>query len=257
VTYLEAILLGIVQGIAEFLPISSDGHLLIAQDLLGREVGTMTLTVALHVGTLLSIIVVFWNDLLAALRKPRLCLAIGVATLPLIPVGLFLKETIDTTLQATIWAGAGLCLTAIVLGASGWIPQGDRALEDIRLRDAFLIGCCQAIAPLPGVSRSGMTIVGGLLVGLQREAAARFSFLIAVVALSGATLLYAKDIYETGATNSAAGPLIVGTVVSFVVGVAALHLLLKVVARRKLGWFAIYCAVVGLAVIVWQLTAGE
>lgn len=253
-TYLELLFLGIVQGIAEFLPISSSGHLTILQALLGRSLETSAINVVLHLGTLVSIGVVFWKDLLALPRQPRLCLAILIATLPLIPMGLFLKDWLDATFQSVIWAGVCLCVTAMLLASFPRIEHGERSLADIRLRDAIAIGLFQAIAPLPGISRSGITIFGGLATGLSREAAARFSFLIAIPAIGGATILYAKDLFEGSTQGAAFGPLLLGAVVACVVGILSLNWLLKLVQTRRLWPFALYCAVVGLMTIVWQLT---
>jgi undecaprenyl-diphosphatase len=253
-SYLETLFLGLVQGIAEFLPISSSGHLTILQDLMGRKLETVELNVVLHLGTLLSIVVVFWKDLLALRHQPRLVAAIIVATLPLVPMGLFLKDWLDQTFQATIWAGVCLCVTALLLASYRKIEHGQRGLADITLRDALIVGLFQAIAPLPGISRSGITIFGGLLTGLSREAAARFSFLIAIPAIGGATVLYSKDLMEGSSSNTEAGPLLAGAAVAFVVGIFALRLLLRLVQTRKLWPFAIYCLLLGLATIVWQLS---
>lgn len=254
-SYLEIIFLGAVQGIAEFLPISSSGHLTILQDLLDRKLETVEVNVVLHLGTLLSILVVFWRDLLRLPSQPRLCLAIVVATLPLIPVGLFLKDWLEATFQNTLWAGVCLCLTAVLLALYPRIEHDDRGLDGVTLRDALIVGLFQAAAPLPGISRSGSTIFGGLLAGLSRDAAARFSFLIAIPAIGGATVLYAKDLWRGSGEGTAAGPLIAGAAVAFAVGALSLRWLLRLVNRRKLWPFAAYCALVGVVTIVWQLTA--
>jgi undecaprenyl-diphosphatase len=252
-SYLETILLGVVQGITEFLPISSDGHLAILQAVLGAKLDSMQLTVALHVGTLASILVVYAKDLPAVLRQPRICLAIVIATLPVVAVGFLLKDLIEQAFAATIWAGVGLCFTAVLLALTRRVERGERTLEQITWRDALIVGLFQAIAPLPGVSRSGSTIFAGLLSGLTREASANFSFLIAIPAIGGATVLYSRELLGSAPGDTAAGPLMAGMAISFVVGVAALRLLLRLVVRKKLAIFAWYCAVLGTAVIVWQL----
>jgi len=253
-SYLETFLLGVVQGIAEFLPISSSGHLTIAQALMDRKLETVEVNVVLHLGTLLSIVVIFWRDLLGLVRRPRLAAAIVVATLPLVPMGLFLKDWLEATFQATIWAGVCLCVTAGLLALYPRVEHGDRSLDGITLRDALIVGLCQAIAPLPGISRSGITIFGGLAAGLARDAAAKFSFLIAIPAIGGATVLYAKDLLEGSSGGSGAGPLVLGATTAFVVGILSLRWLLRLVNRQRLWPFAIYCAIVGGATIVWQLS---
>jgi undecaprenyl-diphosphatase len=254
-SYLELIFLGLIQGIAEFLPISSDGHLTLAQAMLGRSLGTVEVNVVLHVGTLLSILLVFWRDLAALVHQPRVCLAICVATLPLLPVGLLLKDHIENLFTDPLWAGAGLLVTAVVLALFPCADSGDRSMENVRLRDALAIGLFQAVAPLPGVSRSGLTIFGGLLTGLSRQAAARFSFLIAVPALTGAAVLYSRKLMSEGAGGTASGPLLAGAIVAFVTGVVCLRWLLRLVHARRLWPFSLYCALLGGATVVWRLLA--
>jgi undecaprenyl-diphosphatase len=249
-SYWEAILLGFVQGLTEFLPISSDGHLILVEHILGRKVDNVAFNVALHAGTLLTIIVYFWKDLLRAAADRKLILAIIVATLPAIPVGLFLKDFIDETLNTPVAAAIGLLITAAFLFATAFVDRGQRELKDIRIRDALVIGALQALAPAPGVSRSGSTIFGGLICGLTRDAAARFAFLIAVPAIGGALVLYTKHLVENKSGGIALGPAFVGAVVAFVVGLVAVRLLMAVVVRRQLKGFAWYCLALGLAVLV-------
>lgn len=266
-SYLDAILLGLVQGVAEFLPISSDGHLVIMEHLLGIKSDLMALNVALHFGSLLAILVVFRKDLLPVLRDFKLMTAICVATLPLIPVGLFLKDS--PWLTSPLLAGCGLCITALLLlvsqrfernGSAG--AETDRTNEpnatgegrrierpsDISWLQALIVGLFQAFAVAPGVSRSGSTIVSGLMQGFRRDVAAKFAFLIAIPALLGATVLEAKDLFDSE-MSADLGPIAAGTVVSFLVGIACLNLLLKFITQRRLHWFGWYCLVVGLIVI--------
>lgn len=257
--YIEAVLLGIVQGIAEFLPISSSGHLVILQRPLGRLLGTqhagaehLHLNVALHLGTLGSILVVYRRDLVRLLANLRLCSAIVVATIPLIVVGLTLKETVESAFDSPLLAGCGLLATAAVLLAGQRLQRSAVPLEEMSWRQAAAIGLFQAAAILPGVSRSGSTIAGGLLAGLARNAAATFSFFIAIPALAGASVLVAKDIWTGPAGVASLSVLGVGAAVSFAVGYLSLRCLLQVIARGKLHWFAYYCASVAAVTIVWQ-----
>lgn len=254
-SYLELIFLGIVQGVAEFLPISSSGHLTILQDLMGRSLEAVEVNIVLHLGSLLSIGIVFWRDLLRLPSQPRLCLAIVIATLPLIPVGLFLKPALEATFENALCAGVCLGATALMLTLIPRVESGDRSLEAVTWRDALIVGLFQAAAPLPGISRSGSTIFGGVLCGLARDAAARFSFLIAIPAIGGATVLYARELLTETNPATGSGPLLAGAVVSFVVGVLSLRWLLRLVNRRRLWPFALYCAAVGAATIVWKLAA--
>ncbi|MEZ5939849.1 MAG: undecaprenyl-diphosphate phosphatase [Planctomycetaceae bacterium] len=258
-SYLQTIILGIVQGIAEFLPISSSGHLVLVEALMhemgaldGNLEGNLLLNIALHFGTLLSIVVIYYRDLLELLSKPRLILAIVVATAPLGLV-LVLKDYYEA-LNIPWMAGIGLSITASLLFITPKIDSGTRGLDEISLRDALIVGLFQVIAPLPGISRSGTTIVAGLLTGMNRETAAKFSFLIAIPAILGATVAEMKDVLEQDAIQIDWGPILVGTVVAFVVGVVSLKALLRVIASRQLRLFGWYCLVVSWLVLAWQTT---
>jgi undecaprenyl-diphosphatase len=270
-SYLDAIILGFVQGVAEFLPISSDGHLVVAEHMLGIKSDLLALNVALHIGSLMAILVVFRNDLAAVLKNRPLMIAIVVATLPLVPVALFLKDFIDRWAGSPVVAGFGLCLTALLLLLSQRFETDRPAtqasdpallhavsqppppdLGTITWLQALVVGLLQTVAIAPGVSRSGSTIVAGLMQGFPRNVAARFAFLIAIPALAGATVFKAKDMLEVGATG-AAGPIVVGTLISFVVGIVSLSWLLRIVTQRRLHWFGWYCLILGLAVIAWTL----
>jgi undecaprenyl-diphosphatase len=257
--YVDAIVLGIVQGITEFLPISSDGHLVIAQALLHGpgetdKVALFQTEVALHLGTLLAIVVVYWSDLVRLLKQPRLCLAIVVATIPAVAAGLTLKKWIESETQTPLWAGCGLLVTAAALAIATFFERRDTTKTDVSLATALWMGIGQSVAILPGVSRSGTTISTGLVSGLGRETAATFSFLMAVPVVAGAILLTAKDAWETGTPIKSYGALAVGIAVSFIVGWLALNWLLRIVKRGKLHYFAWYCALAGTAVIVWQVS---
>lgn len=269
---IEAIVLGIVQGITEFLPISSDGHLVLVPNLLGWGSPSLLLITMLHWGTLAAILVVFWRDfwqiLLAVLnalrtgswRDPyaRLAGLIIVGTIPVAIAGLLIKEWIEQLLDSTAATGAFLVVTAALLAASEWIGSrghSQRPLTAITWLDAFLIGAAQIIALLPGVSRSGSTIATGLMRGIQRADAARFSFLLGTPAIFGAGLLETMSALSEGggelATNGVTTA--VGIVVSAATGLLAIRFLLNYLRRGSLYPFAIYCAVVGLLVLVWPL----
>ena len=257
---LEAIILGVVQGIAEFLPISSSGHLVIVQELLRPIFGEnfdrsslLELNVALHVGTLFSILVVYRSDLKQLPSQPRVIMAIGVATLPVVIVGLTCKDVVEKSFEAPLVAGIGLLITAGLMVAGQRLERGDKVIETMPAVTALVIGLFQALAVVPGISRSGCTIAGGLLTGLRRDMSATFSFLIAIPAISGAGVLSLKDLVEGQTSGTSMVTLLVGAFTSFVVGYHALRWLLKLVSQRRLHWFAIYCAIVGTSVIIWQL----
>ncbi len=259
---LEAILLGVVQGITEFLPISSDGHLVIAHALLASSSGGGTahpesqlhFDVVLHLGTLGSILVVFRRELMGLINRPRLAGLIVAATLPAVAIGLTLKSRVEEAFNSPLAAGIGLLITAAFLLAGRRLARGEKSLDELRLADAVFIGALQALAIGPGISRSGTTIAGGLMRGLTRHTATTFSFLLAVPVISGAVVLIAKDLAMGEATVGRFDVMAVATITSFTVGLAALRGLIRLVAQDRLHWFAYYCIVAGAATIVWQCT---
>jgi len=259
----QAIVLGIVQGVAEFLPISSSGHLVILQEPLEQWLGLQTggserlaLNVALHFGTLMSILVVYRADILRLLRDPLSALPIVIATVPIVIVGFTMKDWVEDHLQRPVVAGCGLLVTAALLLAGRKFEREQGADAKVTLFAAAVIGLFQAAALVPGISRSGSTIAGGLLSGLRRDSSATFSFLIAIPAILGASVLTAAEAWSRPESTSSlsASALCVGMVVSFAVGLLALQGLLRLISRRRLHWFAAYCALLGASTIVWQLT---
>jgi undecaprenyl-diphosphatase len=259
--YLEAVLLGIVQGVAEFLPVSSSGHLVIAGELVQRFTGrtvdpesNLQMTVALHLGTLLSILVVYRRDLPAVLRNSRLCALIVLATVPVGIVGLLLKDAIEQHLLNPLAAGVCLFVTAAMLALAERTAGGEATIHQMTTRQAGIIGLFQAVAILPGVSRSGSTISAGLLTGLKPEDAARFSFLIAIPAIGGAVVLTTKHMLEGKGGDNPPAVLLAGAAVAFLVGWVSLRALIGLIRRRRLRWFAWYCALAGAATVAWQVS---
>ncbi|MDP2360202.1 MAG: undecaprenyl-diphosphate phosphatase [bacterium] len=268
---LDAMLLGILQGLTEFLPISSSGHLVLGEHFLGMAPhGSqgLLLEVVLHLGTLLAVVVAYRQDLLrlaASLwpgtarrmeedqrrRHHRLLLAMVVATLPAALVGLTMKGPIEQVFGNPRLVALLLMGTAAILFVGDRLRQGNRLAEQLGLPRALGVGAVQALAILPGISRSGSTIVAGLLCGLRPVEAARFSFLISVPAVSGAALLEARDLW-TGEAVLSTSPAALGAgfICSAVVGYLALQWLLIAVRHRSLTYFACYCFVVGLAALL-------
>ena len=259
---LQAILLGIVQGITEFLPVSSSGHLQIAKELLGVQLEeNLTFDVALHAATVLSTIVVLWSEIRRLLKglfsrhfneEQAYILKIVVSMIPIGIVGLLLKEQLNALLDAPCIlavVGAMLLLTAALLAFAYYaIP---RQKENISYRDAFIIGLAQACAAMPGLSRSGSTIATGLLLGNKKAAVAQFSFLMVLVPILGETLLEAVKGELTAGVGTV--PLIAGAAASFITGCLACKFMIEMVKRGKLVWFAAYCAVAGGVSIVAYL----
>ena len=242
---LQAILLGIVQGITEFLPVSSSGHLQIAKELLGVELEeNLTFDVALHAATVLSTIVVLWSEVWRLLKglfsrrfneEQAYVLKLVLSMIPIGIVGFLLKDRINAPYILAV-VGAMLLVTAALLAFAYYAKP--RQKETISYRDALIIGLAQACAAMPGLSRSGSTIATGLLLGNKKAAVAQFSFLMVLQATSG-------DL----TAGIAAGPLIAGFLASFITGCLACKFMIEVVKRGKLIWFAVYCTVAGLVSI--------
>lgn len=256
---IESIVLGAVQGLTEFLPVSSSGHLQLAKELLGVELEeNLTFDVALHAATVLSTIVVLWHEIAGIFRglftrgmndEKAYILKLIISMIPIGIVGFMLKDQIDAVLASDyvmVVVGAMLLLTATLLTFAYYAKPRQR--DAISYRDAFIIGVSQAVAATPGLSRSGTTIATGLLLGNRKEVVATFSFLMVLAPIMGETLLNVVDGgLAIGGVSTAA--LVAGFVTAFVVGCLACRFMIDIVKRGKLIWFAIYCAVVGVVAI--------
>lgn len=244
-----------VQGLTEFLPVSSSGHLVLLQHWFGFKEGadSLTLDVALHFGTLVAVVYYYRNDLIqmALMKSPaarRLIVLLFLATLPSVIVGLFFKRQVEVMFVSPLANGFELIFTGCVLLLTFWLDGGDTTESDASYLSAFLIGIAQAVAILPGVSRSGMTIAVALFLAYSRSFSARFSFLMSIPAILGAVVLQSPDIAHV--TSSSIPPLVLGTVVSGIVGFLSIRWLLGVISRGRLHYFAYYCWAVG-ALAIW------
>lgn len=259
---LQAILLGIVQGITEFLPVSSSGHLQIAKELLGVQLEeNLTFDVTLHAATVLSTIVVLWSQvrrLFTGLFSRRFndeqayVLKILLSMIPIGIVGFLFKDQLDALLEAPyilVIVGAMLLLTAALLAFAYWAKP--RQKESISYRDALIIGLAQACAAMPGLSRSGSTIATGLLLGNKKAAVAQFSFLMVLLPILGETFLEVVKGELTAGVGTV--PLVAGFLASFITGCLACRFMLEIVQRGRLIWFAVYCAAAGLVSIISYL----
>jgi undecaprenyl-diphosphatase len=247
---MEMVVLAIVQGIAEFLPISSSGHLVIVGALLGDRSESAAVEIILHTGTLASILVVFWQRIVTLLTSDRRVIPLLViGTIPAVVVGLPIKMYAEHILKNPLLAGCMLLVTAALLLVLHRLPHRDNDYLHFRWWQAFVVGCFQAFAILPGVSRSGATIFGGRLLGLRGPDAVTFSFLLAIPAICGATVLAVKDLRDEGVSGDDLMLLIVGAVIAFVVGIFALRWLIRWSRKERLHWFAYWCAPVGVLVI--------
>ena len=246
-TVLQALILGVVQGVAEFLPISSSGHLIVLQRVFGIQEPKMTFDIVAHIGSLTAVIFVFRRDIAALIKKPfqKMTGLLIVGTLPAVAAGFLLKDVIESTFRQGLPLAAAFALTGLMLWAADYIkPAGGvyKKENDITYLDALVVGGMQAVGIPPGVSRSGATIAGGLLRGLDRETAARFSFLLSIIAITGAGVLQAADIARdnTAVTAADAAPMLVGFFASALVGYLAIRLLLNLIKACRLRYFAYY-----------------
>lgn len=269
---IDALILGVVQGLAEYLPISSSGHLEIFREILGLELSgenALEFDVALHVATVLSTIVVLWREFVP-LCKSFFTIArddkffyvckILLSCIPIAIVGLCFKDVIEGFFGGNL-SIVGVCLlvTASLLSFAYYFRNPAREAKahvrghDITWLDAFIIGCAQAVAVLPGLSRSGTTIATGLLLGDKRDKIAQFSFFMVIIPILGEALLGVKDIVSGEGVNESVGamPLMIGFIASFIVGCIACKWMIELVKKGKLVWFALYCAVVGILCLVW------
>lgn len=263
---LQALILGIVQGLTEYLPISSSGHLAIGSALFGVEAeDNLTFTIAVHVATVLSTIVILRREIMWIFRgafkkelneQNRYLIAILVAIIPIAIVGLFFKDTVEEVFgSGLLIVGVMLLITSQLLTFAYYAKP--RKKERISLKDAFIIGLSQALAVLPGLSRSGTTIATGLLLGNKKETLAQFSFFIVIPPILGEMLL---DIIKMAKGEAAFGsieavPLAVGFTAAFVFGCIACRWMIDIVKKGKLIWFALYCSAAGILTIWLSQTA--
>ena len=262
--YLQAVILGIVEGLTEFLPISSTGHLTITEKILGLKVDDPAITAytaVIQVGAILAVLLYFRHDIartavawVRGLVKPeyrgsfdhRFGWYIIVGSIPIGVVGFLGKDVISGPLRSLWWVGGALVLWSAVLWTAERVGRQDRGERELTLTDALVVGTLQCIALVPGVSRSGATIAAGLFRGLDRVTATRLSFFLSIPALTAAGLYELKDVSGSGI---GVGPTIVGTAVSFVVAYAAVAWLLRFVAHHSIVWFVPYRVVLGLVVL--------
>ena len=273
---LTAIFLGLVQGLTEFLPVSSSGHLAVLQNIFHlqtAEEGHMFFDVLLHLGTVAAVIVSYWKDIVYIVRDSlafvresrfvppeqrtqhpgaRLLLMLFFGTLPLFVIYPF-HDSLEQLYYNTRFIAIAFILTGFILFISDKMPRGRRTERSMRVTDALLIGAAQAIATIPGISRSGSTITAGMVRGLDRDFAVKFSFMMSIPAVAGSTLLTLIDAIQTGIDTSLIPAYLIGTVVAAVVGVFAIRLVKRITSQGKFGRFCYYLWGVGVLTIVLSL----
>lgn len=271
---IHAIILGVVQGASEFLPISSSGHLVIFQQLMNvnLESGPMVaFDVCLHVGTLIAVVAALRAEvwiIIKGLFNPNLSeegteggfstslsrktiLLVILGTIPAVIVGFSFKDFFEELFSSSLFAGVALLITGSILFATRWAKKHDIKLDGMKWFHALIVGCAQALAIFPGISRSGSTISGGMFCKLDRKLAAKFSFLLSIPAIGGAAVLQYKNLAYLSANYIV--PVVIGTVVSAIVGYVCVKWIISIMRGNKFSLFAYYCWAVGLGVIVWFL----
>lgn len=283
---LRAIIMGVIQGLTEFLPVSSSGHLGLIKGLTGMDTGgSILFDILLHVATVIAIIAVFYKDVLKLLAEfigmcrdiihnivvfgktlsgnhddqyvriinstyRKFVLLLIISTIPTGLIGVFMKDVVEYASGSLLITGICLICTGLILALSDFLAEGDRKLKEIDTADAFAIGTAQGVATLPGLSRSGVTIVAGLLCGLDRKFAARYSFIMSIPAVLGALVLELFDLGEETITAGDVGCYILGMVIAAVMGYFALRFLLNIVVNRYFKYFAYYCGLIGVVSVI-------
>lgn len=280
-TFFEAIFMGIVQGLTEFLPVSSSGHLAISRHILGLQLDNILFEVLLHIGTLIAIVAVYYKDVIDLIvggigiirrffqyiiikvsgrnkKAPKIiddhhkkfAMLIIVATIPTAIIGLILEKKIIAAFDLLIVPGICLIITGFLLYSTNKLQSGIKKEGKTSYIDAILIGVFQGFAGLPGISRSGSTIVAGLLRGLNKEFAVKFSFLMSLPAVLGAMVLQLKDIPLKTIPTVITAPYMIGMAVSAFVGYICIKFLIRIIKQNKLHYFAYYCFAVGTLIII-------
>ena len=263
----EALILGIVQGLTEFLPVSSSGHLEIGQALLGTAgEENLAFAIVVHTATVLSTIAILWKEIARLFRGTFTTLKwnedknyvamILVSMIPVFVVGMFFKEQVESFFgSGLLLVGICLCVTAVLLYVSEWLSKRREGLgHEVGYKDAIIIGLAQAVAVLPGLSRSGTTIATGLLCGVKKESVTQFSFLMVLIPNFGEAFLELLDLLQ-GEVVSSLGiiPMVVGFLAAFISGCLACKFMINIVRRQKLIYFAIYCLFAGIFAIIYGL----
>lgn len=270
-SYIEAVILGLVQGLAEFLPVSSSGHLALLQQWFGIEEDNVLLfAVLLHVGTLISVLIVYWKDVWELIKElgltikdiftgkglrleerptRKLGVMIIVATIPTGVIGILFNDFFDSLYNSVIPIGVGLIITGFLLILAERTGTSSRGIQQMNYRNALFIGTVQGIAICPGISRSGSTLFGSLICNLDRKFAVKFVFLISIPSILGSAVMETPAAIQSGLDTALIGPIAVGMIVAAVSGLVAIKTMIKIVSSKKLSYFSYYVWVLGLIVV--------
>lgn len=273
--YIEAIILGLVQGLSEFLPISSSGHLALLENLFEiKEDSVIFFAVLLHIGTLVSIFIVYHEDIYALIKElfllfkdiftgkglrieerpiRKLGIMIIVSSIPTAIMGLLFSDYIDRIFGSLTVISICWIITGFILLFSEKLNNNKKEIEGMKYRNAFFVGICQGLAIMPGISRSGSTIVGSLVTGLKREFAVEFAFLISIPAILGSAILEFPKAIKAGIEPSTIGPMIVGFLVAAISGYFAITTMIRIVSKHRMRYFSYYVWILGLGTFIYSI----
>jgi undecaprenyl-diphosphatase len=256
VDILQGIILGIVQGLTEFLPISSSGHLVLFQRIFGIEEGVATFDIAVHLATLIAVVAVFWKDIIEIIKNPfsKITLLILVGTIPTLAIAFALKDIIEELLHSGSSLGIEFIVTGLILWFAESIKTKDKGDKETTMADAVLVGIAQGIAIMPAISRSGLTIAGALFRGLNREFAAKFSFLLSIPVILAAAADEGLNLFKSSSTAKIEMmPLVLGMVAAAISGYFAIKFMLKILSKGNLRSFSYYVFTLGGLIVLDQL----
>lgn len=255
-TFFESIFLGLVQGLTEFLPISSSGHLVLFQRLFGTHQDVLLFDIAVHIGTLVPVVIIFREEVMKMIKSPmsRLTLLVIAGTIPTCIIGLLFKKPLEELFMSGKTLGLEFAVTGFILWAAESLKRGDKDLKSTNWKDSVFVGIMQGIAIIPAISRSGLTIAGSLFRGFDREWAARFSFLLSVPAILGAAVLHTKDLVAEGGMCIQISPAVIaaGAAVAAVSGYISIKVMMKVLTSGNMRMFSVYLWVIGILIMVDQ-----
>ena len=252
----KIIILGLIQGLTEFLPISSSGHLVIMQKIFNINQNQLLISVLLHFGTLIPVLIIFRDDILEILsfkkEKNHFTFLIIIASIPTAIMGFFFEDFFEKLFSSTISTALMLIVTGFILLIGDKLANYDREITNFKWLNAVFVGIAQGIAIIPGISRSGSTITASLIQGLKKEEAARFSFILSVPVIAGAGLLKVGEAFNTGVNNFNTTAIILGVISAIISGYVAIRYFIYILKKQKLIYFSYYCWIIGTIILLYE-----
>ncbi len=253
---LKIIVLGLVQGITEFLPISSSGHLVIMQKIFGIKENQLLITVLLHFGTLIPVLIIFWEDIKEILvfkkEKRHFIFLIIVASIPTALMGIFFEDFFENLFASTVSTAVMLIVTGFILLIGDRLANYDKEITNFKWLNAVLVGIAQGMAIIPGISRSGSTITASLVQGLKKEDAAKFSFILSIPVIGGAGLLKINDVFSQGVSNFNTLAIVLGMISAVISGYLAIKYFIYILKSKKLIYFSYYLWIIGTIILLYE-----